>query len=175
MTVQWGAYEPHARLYERPVAALRRSAARNEFRHVLAVKWGRIEQLRRLLAGADIRLVADEAGIQALDDWYRTNAEWPAGPSMTGALWRSVAFDIGLFLGDALIARNPYLSWQLFTRDKRSPMYHKHVVMGDGSASTANRAVDIDALVTRYGQDPAPHHTPRGLFATVVESALYAV
>ena len=138
----------------------------------MAAKDRRIEMLTDLLRSNGIVLATDDVSIQRLNDWFRSNVEGSATePSRLRGIWYSVVNDIGLFLGDEMIARAPGLRWEMFTAGKKNIAYQRHVVVG--FTKVANRAynVDPDWLVAAYAHGVVAGEPVRSdLFVAVLHS-----
>lgn len=131
---------------------LSRGEARAAFRRVMETKESRIAELRRLLSNFDVSLASDDASIQALNDWFVANIK--ADPKRPGFLrpeWSSIAYDVGLFLGEVIIARHPNLHWELFTWGKTDVAFHRAVIMGMSTEDVKLRTyIDILDMTEGY-------------------------
>ncbi|MDP9641168.1 hypothetical protein J2S53_001113 [Actinopolyspora lacussalsi] len=91
----------------------------------------RLKVLREFLAWHGVELSSDDAGVQRLNDFFLAHvSEDPDSPGRLLPEWYSVALDMGLFLGDVMIERNPNLYWEFHTWGKKNTNYQKQVVAG---------------------------------------------
>jgi hypothetical protein len=152
VTVDWSGYEPYVPPYWGPSAGLTRSQARESFDHLMAARFERIEQLRRLTATSGLRLGDSDTDIQALDDWFCANVEPnPDQSDRLRNLWYAVVNDIALHLGEVLIGRCPHLHWELFVGGKTNVNYHCPVVTGFTRVQNSKYHVEFDLTIGRYG------------------------
>lgn len=173
MSVDWNGYEPYVPPHYGPLHEMPRSQARECYKHLMAAKPERIEQLRKLLDANGVRLDSSDAGIQALNDWLRENVE-PSmdNPERLHNLWYAVVNDVGLFLGDILISRYSGLRWEMFTAGRKNVAYHKHVIVGFAHVPNPRYNIDIDRLVATFA-----YRVVKGLpeasdyFLTVIRAA----
>ncbi|PRB02299.1 hypothetical protein CQ044_15515 [Microbacterium sp. MYb64] len=140
----------------------------------MAMRELRIEILRGLLAADGHALDASDEGIDALNSWFIENTEPAADePALPSLRWASVTWDVGLFLGDCMIARFPHLRWEFETRGGKSyDGYQSAVVFGFTSGGSRNpsftvlqTAMDyaIEILDDRAGGFPQGEATVRGI------------
>ena len=131
MSVHWDDYQPYESLRQgRPNDLLRREA-RQEYGHVMAARSDREQVLADLLRRNGVVLSWDDDGVQAVDDWFTRNVTRADDvPDRLAGRWYAVATDIGLFLGDLLIMRCPWLRWEFQTYLPRSLSYRWAVVVG---------------------------------------------
>ncbi|MFF1820697.1 hypothetical protein ACFVWG_25550 [Kribbella sp. NPDC058245] len=151
MSVNWDGYKPFDPGVSGPLNELTRREARAAFERLMAAKSERIDELRRLLANNGVELSSSAPGLQALNDWFRSEVEGDPAVSRLRPIWYAVVNDIGLFLGDALIERNPHLKWVMFDKGKRDLAYQRHVIMGFTEVANPKYNVDPDLLVGMYG------------------------
>lgn len=152
MSVDWSGYEPHRPLHDTPHYEMSRTQARAEYRHTLATKPDRIEQLTHLLRANEVTLGHDDKSVQELDYWFQANVRAdPGDPSRLRDLWYAVCHDIGLFLGDLMVARFPQLQWKLYVWGQRNVSYHKHVIMGFTQTLNQKYNVDVERVVSTHG------------------------
>ena len=150
--MDWDAYEVYDPGTAGPLHAMPRAEARRAFKHLMSAKESRIDALRKLLKANGIELTRSDAGIQDLNDWFRTNVQPdPRDPERLLPEWYSVVNDIALFLGDVLISRHPNLRWELFTSGARNTSYQRHVIMGFRQNADPQSNLDIDVAVAIYG------------------------
>src|SRR2546422_4702588 len=149
--MDWDGYEIYDPGAVGPPHTLPRTEARRAFNRLMEQKAARIEMLRRLLRANGIELSGTDEGIQDLNDWFRAHVE--ADPNKPGRLlpeWYSVVNDVGLFLGDVIIARCPGLRWEFFTWGKKDIAYQQAVIMGF-QVPNPKFNMDIDGRVAGYG------------------------
>ncbi|MFF1820703.1 hypothetical protein ACFVWG_25580 [Kribbella sp. NPDC058245] len=125
--------------------------AQAAFQRLMAAKSERIDELRRLLENNGVELSSSSAGLQALNDWFRSEVEGDPAVSRLRPIWYAVVNDIGLFLGDVMIEQNPHLKWVMFDKGKRDLAYQRHVIMGFKGVANPKYNVDPDLLVGMYG------------------------
>jgi hypothetical protein len=112
--MDWDAYEPYEGT-DRPYDELPRDEARAHYNRLMTEKRARIDSLRRLLAANGLELSTDDKHLRELDEWFRANVEAdPYDRSRSSSLWLSVCVDLGLFIGDAIIEREPGVRWHFF-------------------------------------------------------------
>ena len=101
-----------------------------------------------------------DVAVQDLNDWFRTHVqEDPHKPGRLLPDWYSVVNDIGLFLGDQMIARCPRLRWEFFTWGKKNVSYQRHVIMGFGTEDPKFKTnIDIDIAVATYAHRIVASH-----------------
>lgn len=151
MSVHWGEYAPFDPGVTRPLHEVSRHEARAAFQRLMAAKAERIAELERLLLLNGVALSSDDDGLQRLNDWFRSEVE---GDPITGRLlplWYAVVNDVGLFLGDVIIERNPNLKWVMFDKGARDIAFQRHVIMGFSGVANPKYNVDVDRLVATYG------------------------
>ena len=108
-----------------------RAVARTHFRHFVAVRGARREELARLVAQDGVELGASEPQLLELEAWFRGNVRPdPERAGVPSVEWCAVAFDIGTFLGDALIERASGFAWRLFVEGRKNIDYLQPVVRG---------------------------------------------
>lgn len=78
---------------------------------------------------------ADNAGpsaVRELQDRFIENVVADRDkPGRLEAEWHSIAGDIGLYLGDIIIARSPNLQWSMYTTSRQSSSYQEAVIMAN--------------------------------------------
>jgi len=150
--VEWGDWESFAGGVGRPLHEVDRATARRYFDDLMASRPERRRQLERLFALNDVAVGMGDEGVQALNDWYRANVEAsPREPDRLAARWYAVGLDIGLYLGEAIIARAPGIDWQLWTHGRRDASYHRPVLAGFTGVPNPKYHVDPDQLVAVHG------------------------
>ncbi len=87
--------------------------ARQGFNALMEAKAERIASLTARLVEEGIELGDTPAHVDALESWLVTNAAPSTGRGHLGPdrKWTSVCHDVGLYVGDLLIARHPILHW----------------------------------------------------------------
>lgn len=131
---------------------LSRTEARAAFRRFVETKESRIGALQRLLGNHGLPLANEDVSIQALNDWFVDNIEPDAQrPGLLRPEWYSITYDVGLFLGEVMIARHPNLHWELFTWGKTDVAYHRGVIMGMSTEDAKLRTyIDILDMTEGY-------------------------
>ncbi|MCL2780137.1 MAG: hypothetical protein FWD74_01360 [Actinomycetia bacterium] len=152
MSVDWSGYEPYPDV-GLDLNELPRVEARQVYKRCMATKEERIEGLRALVRTGGVELDSSDRAVQALNDWFLADVRAdPDRPGRMLPIWYSVAHDIGLFLGEVMIARHPGLRWEFFTWGKKSIDYQKHVIMGFGTENPKHHtSADPCGAVTGYG------------------------
>lgn len=86
-----------------------------EFEHAMNSKSERISVLEVLLRDNGISLGPSEQDLDILDTWFGSSVEGGPGdgqPIRLRNIWYAVSYDIGLFLGELIIKRSPWLEWR---------------------------------------------------------------
>lgn len=151
MSMDWAGYEPFDPGVTKPLHEVTKREARDAFNRLMAAREKRIGEVRRLLERNGVELGADDADLQALNDWFRAEVE---GDRETGRLlprWYAVVNDLALFLGDVIIERGPGLRWAMFDKGARDIAFQRHVLMGFSGVPNPKYNVDIDRLLATYG------------------------
>ena len=152
MSVDWEGYEPFDPGVSRPLSEVTKREAREAFRRLMASKGDRIEQLRGLLDRNGVTLSSDDAGLQAVNDWFREEVEGdPGSDGRLRPLWYAVVNDLSLHLGDVIIERSSGLEWVMFDKGRTSVSYQRHVIVGFTGVANPRYNVDIDLLLATYG------------------------
>lgn len=147
----WGNYEVYHPGVFGLLGDLDRAAARGAYDRLMAAKPERIDQVGRLVSRNGGRLDDTDEGLGQLTRWFDGSVE--ADPSQPGRLlpqWYSVVNDLGLFLGDVLVARRPTLFWEFYTAS-RDLAYQRHVVRGFTKVKNPHFSVDFDAVLAVRG------------------------
>jgi hypothetical protein len=151
VSFDWDDYQPYQPSVPGLLNKLPRTAARQEFSHLMQAKPARHEMLGRLAEVNGLRLSGDDASIQELNDLFRGNVQ--PDPEQPGRLlpeWYSVVRDTALFLGDVLIERHPTLRWEFYTWGKTNVSYQRPVIMGFSQVPNEKYCIDIDRRVATY-------------------------
>ncbi|CAA9478708.1 MAG: hypothetical protein AVDCRST_MAG53-623 [uncultured Solirubrobacteraceae bacterium] len=149
--MDWTGYELFDPGVDGPLARVSLEQARMHFDKLMAEREERKAQLAALLARDAITLGGDDASVSALDHWFRDRvAPRPGKPQLMAEEWYSVATDMGVHLGDLLVAEHPWLRWELFVGDKHHVNHHRPVLTGFRVKHEAYN-VDIDASVQVIG------------------------
>jgi hypothetical protein len=152
VTVEWGLYRQFEPGAYGPLQQLPRREARAVHTRLMDQKNARIEELRALLRRNGLELGTSDPAIQDLNDWFQQEVEGePADPGAMKHPWYGVATDIGLHLGDIMIARVPDLHWEFFTGGKKDISYQRTVIMGFSWIPNPKYNVDPQRLVVTYG------------------------
>ncbi|GAA2445430.1 hypothetical protein [Agromyces soli] len=110
---------------------LSRAEARRAYNAFLESRAARVQMLGELVGRDGVTLGGSDAEVQALNDWFLSNLEPDlerSGEPMV--VWYSIAHDIGIHLGEVMIARHPNLRWEFFTWGKKSRHFQRPVIMG---------------------------------------------
>ena len=89
-------------------------AARKSFTALMAARPQRIVDLTAWLANQGVVLGDTREQLDTLEQWLITNAVSTPdqnGNPTTARLWGSICQDVGMYLGDLLITRHPFLHW----------------------------------------------------------------
>jgi hypothetical protein len=153
MTDNWSQYEPYRPPYSGPLAQLSRGQAKESFEQWLTVRPERWTELQRLVGNEELTPALADSGVQELNDWFRRSVGAnPEEPSRLANRWFAVVNDLSVVLGDILIHRCPWLTWEMQTRDgRRGVSYQRHVLTGFRNAPYPMFVVDVDRLVATYG------------------------
>lgn len=117
------------------------------FEYFLRQRSDRIEALRVLLGGFNAIVATNDAGLEVVSDWFAvhsgtlvSNLRLPKARSVFFDLaeeWNdhwiglNVIFDLGLFFGECIIARNARLFWELSIGVmNEGPSHHSGFVIG---------------------------------------------
>ncbi|MFE2009447.1 hypothetical protein [Streptomyces sp. NPDC059491] len=109
------------------------AVAHREYAHRMATKETRLGVLAAPAAANGLRLGTTDEDLDALEGWYLAEVEPDAeGPARPRPLWIAVAYDLGLHIGDTIVARAPGLSWTFYrSRAGVRDVSHQHpVIMG---------------------------------------------
>lgn len=166
-----------------PLHELSRKEAQRAYDAFISGRHHRIDQLSRLLEDSGIHLpdfecvnrVVTESSLDAIGDWFyvQVSAERPC--ERPSALVFSIAVDIGILMGDLLIASSSGLRWTLCIDGKSNIYYHRPVIIGFNVANKGY-CIDIDYLLCQYAyriirdgrREP---HILSSIFATALERA----
>jgi hypothetical protein len=139
------------------------------FRNFLTSIDGRLVQLAKVVSWSDIRLDLSVESVDRLEWWYLANIEpEPDDPRQLSLLTGSLATDLGIYLGEVMIHRDPSLAWVMWP-DATSPMFQRHVISVSDVELRGDWAVDPCMLFASYGLQHLDGNSPeRGFFARVV-------
>lgn len=151
MNVTWGDYQPFDPGVSRPLHEVSRREARIAIQRLMTDKAERKAQLERLLERNGLVLSSDDAGLQELNDWFRSEVEGDPSTGRLRSLWYAVVNDLALFLGDVIVDRSPGLNWCMFDKGARDVAFQRHVIMGFSGVANPKYNVDVDRLVATYG------------------------
>ncbi|TFV95287.1 hypothetical protein [Orlajensenia leifsoniae] len=104
--------------------------ARKEFRELMREMPSRIDELQNLLKKYGLELGADAASLQRLNDWFLSNITADREGIYPTKEWRSVALDIGLFIGEHARRERPTLRWEIVSTGPSFVDYRRHVLSG---------------------------------------------
>jgi hypothetical protein len=174
VSVDWGDWQSFPEGVGQQLHSVERAVARRYFDALMAARSQRREQLEALLTRNDVEVSTDDAGVQALNDWYRANVEAePREQDRLNVRWYAVGVDVGLYLGEAITARAPTVQWRLFTHGRKNVSYQRPVLMGFGGVANVRYNVDPERLVAIHGHRVVARlHEPRDLFVQIVRSAV---
>ncbi|MEU5218550.1 hypothetical protein AB0G79_20455 [Streptomyces sp. NPDC020807] len=156
--MDWGDYRPYVPVEDGPMEDMDPKAARREFDHRMATKDERLAVLAALVEANGLRLGTDDEALDALEAWYRAEVEPDPDHVDTAAhlffdseggkrprpVWIAVAYDLGLQLGETIIARAPGLSWTFYSSRKGSrDVSHQHAVIM-GFTNVRNKRYNAD-------------------------------
>lgn len=150
MTVNWGSYELIDLEVVGSWSELSPAQARRSFEKIMTQRHDRITMLGNLVQANGYPFGSEDSQLQAVNDFFRLNVE--AGDGLQGypaPEWGSVAYDIGLHLGEVLINRFPNLRWELDTT-KRSTSVNQPVLVGFSKAHPRFNLPVFDRFIS-YG------------------------
>jgi hypothetical protein len=87
-------------------------------------------------------------GLQRINDWFLENVRADKTGAWPALEWRSIAMDIGLYLGHAVISERPNLHWDLVTSGPTFIDYREHVIVGFGNAFRGYRVSPSSVIFT---------------------------
>jgi len=152
LDIDWGSYEIYDPGVYGPSATLSRADARFAFDKLMEEKSQRLEMLAELVELNGMELDRTDAGVQGLDDWFRSQVEEdPESPGRLLGDWYSVVNDIALFLGEVMIERHPKLRWELFTAGRKNASYQEAVIMGFENSGVLNWDINLNWQVAGHG------------------------
>jgi hypothetical protein len=150
--VDWTDYELFAPGVHAPLRKIPRPEAMAAYKHLMESKPHRLDSLRGLLATDGVELASDDVSIQRINEWFRANVEEdPQHPGWLLPKWYSVVNDLGLFLGDVMIERNPQLRWEFYRGAPSDLNYQNPVIMGSSDVQGFDGCVNVDQLLAMYG------------------------
>lgn len=92
-----------------------------------------------------------DGSLLALDGWLVDRAEpSPVNPAIPDALWRSVARDVGIYIGNVIIARSPWLRWELRTTGPTVVDYREPVIRGFKNVSSDRYEIGPCGTIFRH-------------------------
>lgn len=146
--VIWGDYEIFDPEVDRPLAELSRRDARAAYDRLMAAIPDRLGQLQVLLDANGV----GAGDLAAVDEWFFRSVEEDAGTGgRLAPVWYSVVNDIGLMLGERVIASaNGSLRWDMVDAPKKDMSFQRHVIRGFRCLDP-RYYVDFDLLVGMYG------------------------
>lgn len=146
--VIWGGYEIFDPEVDRPLAELSRRDARAAYDRLMAAIPDRLGQLQELLDANGV----GAGDLAAVDEWFfRSVAEDAGTGGRLAPVWYSVVNDIGLMLGERVIAStNGSLRWEMVDAPKKDMSFQRHVIRGF-DVSNPRYYADFDLLVGMYG------------------------
>jgi len=152
MSIEWGTWTPFEGSPGRPLAEVDRATADRYFEQLMTAREARTSALKRLLAQNGVQIDIDDPGLQRLDDWYRSVVSPSRSePGRLDDRWYAVGLDVGLYLGDVIIARAPRVEWRVFTKGRSDASYHRPVLMGFRGVKNSLYNVDPERLVGIHG------------------------
>lgn len=173
--MEWGGYRPFQPLEDGPMGEMPLVAARREYEHRMATKDERLAVLAALVGGNGLRLGTSDEDLDALEGWYLAEVEPdPEGAARPRPLWIAVAYDLGLHIGDTIVARAPGLSWTFYrSRAGARDVSHQHpVIMGFTRLRNKRYNVDPFLFAVGTGGSRLGGRDARGSFRTFVDSAV---
>ncbi|MFF8838096.1 hypothetical protein [Streptomyces sp. NPDC015130] len=173
--MEWGDYRPFQPVEDGPMEDLSPAAARREYEHRMATKDERLAVLAALVGANGLRLGKDAEAVDDLERWYLAGveADHERAPRPR-PLWIAVAYDLGLHLGDTIIARAPGLSWSFYrSRAGSRDVAHQHpVIMGFTGLRNKRYNVDPFAFAVGTGGSHLGGSDAHGSFRRFVDSAV---
>jgi hypothetical protein len=172
--MDWDDYESFGPGLGRPLHTVSRAEARAFFRAIMEEKEARKAELAKLCRSNGVPLDYSDESIEALEALFRDNVKAdPENPSRPASRWFMVSRDVGLYLGDLLISRAPWLEWQMFTGGKRNISYQRPVIMGFRKVQDSRYNIDPERRVVGYAHrlvTTAPNEV--GYFRKFMDAAL---
>lgn len=168
--VDWGDYTIFDPGVDRPLAQLPRREARTAYERLMVAKPARIAQVRALLDRNGI--APDDHG--AVDRWFYDSVEEnPSDPGRLAGIWYSVVNDLGLNLGEHVIAETDgALHWEMVTSPKKDFSYQRHVIRGFDVENPRYYA-DFDLVIGINGHRIVRgRETEPGLLQRLVDDAM---
>lgn len=132
MEINWGGYRPFDPPFAKPHHEMTRKEARADFDAVVGSIGERLSALSGLLERNGIVLQGNLSpdDLSRIEKWYRDNLSGDASTQELRPYWYGVSHDIGVYLGQCLIARCPWLKWELVTAPRSDFAFHQPVVAG---------------------------------------------
>ncbi|MFB7517181.1 hypothetical protein [Streptomyces sp. NPDC056144] len=173
--MDWGDYRPYVPVEDGPMEDMDPKAARREYDHRMATKDERLAVLATLVGANGVRLGTDDEALDALETWYRAEVEPDAGSTpRPRPVWIAVAYDLGLHLGETILARAPGLSWAFYRSPKGArDVAHQHpVIMGFTQVRNKRYNVDPFLFAVGVGGSHLGGRDGHGTFRQFVDSAV---
>jgi hypothetical protein len=104
--------------------------ARSEYRRFIGAVPSRMTMFEALLRRNALPGGCEPAKLQALNDWFLEHVTADASGVWPAPEWRSFAMDVGLYLGQGVIAAHPHLHWDLAATGPTFVEYRQHVIVG---------------------------------------------
>ncbi|MFB6839190.1 hypothetical protein [Streptomyces sp. NPDC056361] len=150
-------------------------AARREYEHRMATKDERLAVLAALVGGNGLRLGTSDGDLDALEGWYLAEVEPDAeAAARPRPLWIAVAYDLGLHVGDTIVARAPGLSWTFYRSrmGARDVSHQQPVIMGFTRLRNKRYNVDPFLFTVGTGGSRLAGRDAHGSFRAFVDSAV---
>jgi hypothetical protein len=128
--ITWGDYVGFDPGVDRPLDEVTRAEAREYFDRFIRATRERPDVLRGFLAVNGVTLEPEEAALDQLNAFYVDHVTGDPLRERLDPQWYVVARDIGIWVGNFLIARADHLEWRLFTGGKTDVAYQRPVIMG---------------------------------------------
>jgi hypothetical protein len=129
--MDWSAYEPFESALEVAWEELSRDEAEELFGRVMDAREERIRMLERLLIENGNTLDESNDGVARLESWFREFVTPDSvDPDQPHRYWLSVAFDIGIFLGELMTRRRHALRWEMLKAPEMALSYQRPVIVG---------------------------------------------
>ena len=136
---------------ERPLHELPRPEARAAYDWFMKSIPVRVEELKSLVARDGVHLNGTPSCLIALDEWLfaQLQESYLQGMTEPSPFFYSLSNDIGMYLGESLIADSSNLRWEFYLKGKKALSYQRPVIMGF-KVKNQNYNVDFDDAICRY-------------------------
>jgi hypothetical protein len=165
------------RIYEakvdRPLHEVPRKVAQQAFDWFLQQREERIKQLVQFAREDGWKIKFDRSSLEDLHAWfYKQVADTRGTGDRPPGFVYSLCKDIGIFLGELIIANTSCLDWKLFVWGKKEMSYQRPVLMGF-NVPNPKYYIDPDYVLSQYAHRIfAGGKFEAGLFKAIYDSAV---